>query len=52
MGLAIGGWLFGAKANDQYGNKVKKFGGGTRANGFVIMVISAIMFAIATQMGG
>jgi len=52
IGIGIGGWLFGSKIDDPYGNKVKKFKGSTRTHGFIILVIGGIMMAIWTQMGG
>jgi hypothetical protein len=52
LGVAIGSVLWTSKINDPYGNKVKKYNPGTRRHGFIILVIGAVMFAIATQMGG
>lgn len=39
IGIGIGGWLFGAKVDDPYGNKVKKFKGSTRTHGMIILAI-------------
>jgi hypothetical protein len=49
VGMAIGGWLFGAKVDDGYGNKVKKFKGSTRFHAFVIIVVAAINMALIAQ---
>ena len=49
IGMAIGGSLWGAKVNDQFGNKVKKYKGGTRFHGFIQMVIGSINFAMILQ---
>jgi surface antigen len=52
LGVAIGATLWNSKVKDAYGNKVQKYNAGTRRHGFIILVIGAVMFALATQLGG
>jgi len=50
IGLAIGSYLQGAKEKLPNGVKVKKFDDKTRKHGWIIIVISAVLWAIWIQM--
>jgi len=51
IGIAIGSYLQGAKEKLPTGVKVKKFDDKTRKHGWIIIVVSAVLWAIWIQMG-
>jgi len=50
VGIAIGGYLKGAKEKLPNGTKVKKFDAKTQKNGLIIIIISAISWVFWMQM--
>lgn len=52
IGIGIGGYLWGAKVDGPGGTKVKKFKGGSRTIGMIILIVGGIMTAIWQQAAG